>query len=303
MMGRGPSVALQRPERLWRRTVAGVPYLWLLVFFLAPFAIVLRISFADPLIGQPPFTPFYDEAQGIQLTADNYRFLTEDDLYWVSYLKSVRIAAVATLLCLLIGYPMAYGIARARAVWRNVLLLLVILPFWTSFLLRVYAWMGMLSGQGVVNKTLLALGLVDQPVQILYTDLAVYLGIVYTYLPFMILPLYATLERLDGDLLDAAADLGGRPRQAFLDITLPLSAPGVVAGSMLVFIPALGEFVIPSLLGGIDTLMIGRTLYDEFFVNRDWPLASAVATVLVLILVLPIVVFQRFSQLDREAAR
>ena len=289
-----------RPERLWRRTVAGVPYLWLLVFFLAPFAIILRISFADPLIGQPPFTPLYDEAQGIQLTADNYRFLTEDDLYWVSYLKSVRIAAVATLLCLLIGYPMAYGIARARAVWRNVLLLLVILPFWTSFLLRVYAWMGMLSGQGVVNKALLALGLVDQPVQILYTDLAVYLGIVYTYLPFMILPLYATLERLDIDLLDAAADLGGRPRQAFLDITLPLSMPGVVAGSMLVFIPALGEFVIPSLLGGIDTLMIGRTLYDEFFVNRDWPLASAVATVLVLILVLPIVVFQRFSQLDRK---
>ena len=298
-----PSVALQRPERLWRRTVAGVPYLWLLVFFLAPFAIVLRISFADPLIGQPPFTPLYDEAQGIQLTADNYRFLTEDDLYWVSYLKSMRIAAVSTLLCLLIGYPMAYAIARARPVWRNVLLLLVILPFWTSFLLRVYAWMGMLSGQGVVNKALLALGLVDQPVQILYTDLAVYLGIVYTYLPFMILPLYATLERLDGDLLDAAADLGGRPRQAFLDITLPLSVPGVVAGSMLVFIPALGEFVIPSLLGGLDTLMIGRTLYDEFFVNRDWPLASAVASVLVLILVLPIVVFQRFSQLDREAAR
>ena len=303
MTGRGPSVALRRPERLWRRTVAGVPYLWLLVFFLAPFAIVLRISFADPLIGQPPFTPLYDEAQGIQLTADNYRFLTEDDLYWVSYLKSMRIAAVATLLCLLIGYPMAYAIARARPVWRNVLLLLVILPFWTSFLLRVYAWMGMLSGQGVVNKALLALGLVDQPVQILYTDLAVYLGIVYTYLPFMILPLYATLERLDGDLLDAAADLGGRPRQAFLDVTLPLSAPGVVAGSMLVFIPALGEFVIPSLLGGLDTLMIGRTLYDEFFVNRDWPLASAVASVLVLILVLPIVVFQRFSQLDREAAR
>ena len=292
-----------RPERLWRRTVVGVPYFWLLVFFLAPFAIVLRISLADPLIGQPPFTPLYDEAGGIHLTADNYRFLTEDDLYWVSYLKSVRIAAVATLLCLLIGYPMAYGIARARAHWRNVLLLLVILPFWTSFLLRVYAWMGMLSGQGVVNKTLLALGLVDQPVQILYTDLAVYLGIVYTYLPFMILPLYATLERLDGDLLDAAADLGGRPRQAFLDITLPLSAPGVVAGSMLVFIPALGEFVIPSLLGGLDTLMIGRTLYDEFFVNRDWPLASAVASVLVLILVLPIVVFQRFSQLDRQAAR
>ncbi|MCY4212081.1 MAG: ABC transporter permease subunit [Gammaproteobacteria bacterium] len=283
--------------------MAGVPYLWLLVFFLAPFAIVLRISFADPLIGQPPFTPLHDEAQGLQLTADNYRFLTEDDLYWVSYLKSMRIALVATLLCLLIGYPMAYGIARARPVWRNVLLLLVMLPFWTSFLLRVYAWMGMLSGQGVVNKALLALGLVDQPVQILYTDFAVCLGIVYTYLPFMILPLYAVLERLDGDLLDAAADLGGGPRQAFLDITLPLSAPGVVAGSMLVFIPALGEFVIPSLLGGLDTLMIGRTLYDEFFINRDWPLASAVASVLVLILVLPIVVFQRVSQLGREAAR
>ena len=300
---RRASAARQRPERLWRHTVAGVPLLWLLVFFLAPFAIILRISFADPLIGQPPFTPFYDAEQGILLTADNYRFLTEDDLYWVSYLKSVRIAAVATLLCLVIGYPMAYGIARARPVWRNVLLLLVILPFWTSFLLRVYAWMGMLSSQGVVNKALLALGLVDQPVQILYTDLAVYLGIVYTYLPFMILPLYAALERLDGDLLDAAADLGGRPRQAFFDITLPLSAPGVVAGSMLVFIPAMGEFVIPSLLGGLDTLMIGRTLYDEFFVNRDWPLASAVASVLVLILVLPIVVFQRFSQLDRKAAR
>ena len=283
--------------------MAGVPYLWLLVFFLAPFAIVLRISFADPLIGQPPFTPLHDEAHGLQLTADNYRFLTEDDLYWVSYLKSMRIALVATLLCLLIGYPMAYGIARARPVWRNVLLLLVMLPFWTSFLLRVYAWMGMLSGQGVVNKALLALGLVDQPVQILYTDFAVCLGIVYTYLPFMILPLYAVLERLDGDLLDAAADLGGGPRQAFLDITLPLSAPGVVAGSMLVFIPALGEFVIPSLLGGLDTLMIGRTLYDEFFINRDWPLASAVASVLVLILVLPIVVFQRVSQLGREAAR
>ena len=302
-MGRGGSVEWQRPERQWRRTVAGVPCLWLLVFFLAPFAIVLRISFADPLIGQPPFTPLHDEARGLLLTADNYRFLTEDDLYWVSYLKSMRIALVATLLCLLIGYPMAYGIARARPVWRNVLLLLVMLPFWTSFLLRVYAWMGMLSGQGVVNKALLALGLVDQPVQILHTDFAVCLGIVHAYLPFMILPLYAVLERLDDDLLDAAADLGSGPRQAFLDITLPLSAPGVVAGSMLVFIPALGEFVIPSLLGGLDTLMIGRTLYDEFFVNRDWPLASAVASVLVLILVLPIVAFQRVSQLGREAAR
>ena len=291
------------PERLWQRTVIGIPYLWLLLFFLAPFAIVLRISFADPIIGLPPFTPLYDAEQGLYLTADNYRFLTEDDLYWVSYLKSIRIAAVATLLCLLIGYPMAYGIARAPGAWRHILLLLVILPFWTSFLLRVYAWMGMLAGHGVLNQALLGLGLIERPLQILYTDFAVYLGIVYSYLPFMILPLYATLERLDGDLLDAAADLGGRPRQAFFDITLPVSLPGVVAGCLLVFIPALGEFVIPALLGGLDTLMIGKTLYDEFFINRDWPLASAVATVLVLLLLAPIVLFQRFSQADERARR
>ena len=292
-----------RPERLWRHTVVGIPYFWLLLFFLAPFAIVLRISFADPIIGLPPFTPLYDAEQGLYLTADNYRFLTEDDLYWVSYLKSIRIAAVSTLLCLLIGYPMAYGIARASGAWRHILLLLVILPFWTSFLLRVYAWMGMLAGHGVLNQALLGLGLIERPLHILYTDFAVYLGIVYSYLPFMILPLYATLERLDGNLLDAAADLGGRPRRAFFDITLPVSLPGVVAGCLLVFIPALGEFVIPALLGGLDTLMIGKTLYDEFFINRDWPLASAVATVLVLLLLAPIVLFQRFSQADEGARR
>ena len=284
-----------RGERLWRRAVVGVPYFWLLVFFAIPFVIILKISFADPLIGQPPFTPVYVADQGIYLTADNYRFLAEDDLYWVSYLKSIRIALVSTLLCLLLGYPMAYGIARARGAARNLLLLMVILPFWTSFLLRVYAWMGMLSNQGVINKVLMAVGLTNQPVQFLYTDFAVYLGIVYSYLPFMILPLYATLEGLDENLLDAAADLGGRPRQVFFDITLPMSAAGVLAGSLLVFIPALGEFVIPSLLGGLDTLMIGKTLFDEFFVNRDWPLASAVATVLALILVVPIVLFQRYS--------
>ena len=282
-------------ERLWRCAVVGIPYFWLLVFFAIPFAIILKISFADPLIGQPPFTPLYDADQGIYLTADNYRFLTEDDLYWVSYLKSIRIALVSTVLCLLLGFPMAYGIARARDAVRNLLLLLVILPFWTSFLLRVYAWMGMLSNQGVINKVLMALGITDQPMQFLYTDFAVYLGIVYSYLPFMILPLYATLEGLDDNLLDAAADLGGRPRNVFFDITLAMSAPGIIAGSMLVFIPALGEFVIPSLLGGLDTLMIGKTLYDEIIVNRDWPLASAVATVLVLILVVPIVLFQRYS--------
>ncbi len=293
-------VTAGRDERLWQCAVVGIPYFWLLVFFAIPFLIILKISFADPLIGQPPFTPLYDADAGIHLTTDNYRFLTEDDLYWVSYLKSIRIALVSTLLCLLLGYPMAYGIARAEGGVRNLLLLLVILPFWTSFLLRVYAWMGMLSNQGVINKMLMALGLTDQPLQFLYTDFAVYLGIVYSYLPFMILPLYAILEGLDGHLLDAAADLGGRPRQVFMDITLPMSAPGIIAGAMLVFIPALGEFVIPSLLGGLDTLMIGKTLYDEFFVNRDWPLASAVATVLVLILVVPIVLFQRYSRRDEE---
>ncbi|MEP5766207.1 MAG: ABC transporter permease subunit [Halieaceae bacterium] len=287
-------------DRLWQRSVLGIPYLWLLVFFAAPFLIILRISFADPLIAQPPYTPLFDAAGSLQLTLDNYRFLTEDDLYWVSYLKSIQIAAVSTLLCLLLGYPMAYGIARARGAWRNILLLLVILPFWTSFLLRVYAWMGMLSTHGMVNSFLLGTGLIDQPLKMLYTDGAVYLGIVYTYLPFMILPLYATLERLDADLLDAAADLGSKPRQVFRDITLPLSMPGVIAGCMLVFIPALGEFVIPALLGGLDTLMIGKTLYDEFFINRDWPLAATVATVLVLLLVLPITLFQHYQQKDLE---
>ncbi|MDE0063586.1 MAG: ABC transporter permease subunit [Gammaproteobacteria bacterium] len=288
-------VSAARGEALWRRAVVGIPYFWLLVFFAIPFVIILRISFADPIIGAPPFTPLYDAEEGIYATGDNYRFLAEDDLYWVSYLKSIRIALVSTLLCLLLGYPMAYGIARARSTTRNLLLLLVILPFWTSFLLRVYAWMGMLSNQGVINKALMGLGLTDGPVQFLYTDFAVYLGIVYSYLPFMILPLYATLEGLDENLMDAAADLGGRPRQVFFDITVPMSAPGILAGSLLVFIPSLGEFVIPSLLGGLDTLMIGKTLFDEFFVNRDWPLASAVATVLVLILILPIVLFQRYS--------
>jgi putrescine transport system permease protein len=287
-------------DRLWRALVIGLPYSWLLLFFLAPFAIVLKISFADPIVGLPPFTPLLDwsaePGQRLLATFDNYRFLTADNLYWVSYLKSVKIAAISTLLCLLLGYPMAYAISRAAPLQRNILLMLVILPFWTSFLLRVYAWMGMLGKHGLVNGLLLRSGLTEQPVQLLYTDFAVYLGIVYTYLPFMILPLYATLEKLNADLHEAAQDLGGRPWQVFTDVTLPLSMPGIIAGCLLVFIPALGEYVIPALLGGIDSLMIGRTLYDEFFVNRDWPLASAVATVLLLILVVPIMLFQRTQQ-------
>ena len=287
-------------DRLWRSCVIALPYIWLLLFFLAPFAIVLKISFADPVVAQPPFTPFFDWAAGsgsrILATLDNYAFLLEDNLYWVSYLKSIKIALVATLLCLLLGFPMAYAIALAPPPWRNLLLLLVILPFWTSFLLRVYAWMVMLGKQGLINNLLLSTGLIDEPLQMLYTDGAVYLGIVYTYVPFMILPLYATLEKLNPDIHEAAADLGAKPLRVFFDVTLPLAMPGIIAGSLLVFIPALGEYVIPALLGGLDSLMIGRTLYDEFFVNRDWPLASAVAIVLLLILILPIMLFQRLQQ-------
>ena len=286
-------------DNLWRRFVIFTPYLWLFIFFLLPFLFVLKISFADPIVALPPFTPLFDFAREgerwFHITLDNYRFLLEDDLYWISYLKSIRIAFVSTCLCLLIGYPMAYAIARADPVWRNLFLFLIILPFWTSFLLRVYAWMGMLSTNGLINNLLLSAGLIDQPLKLLYTDFAVYLGIVYSYLPFMILPLYANLERLDYSLNEAAADLGARPLRIFRDITLPLSLPGIIAGSLLVFIPALGEFVIPALLGGLDSLMIGRTLYDEFFTNRDWPLSSAVAIILLLILVVPIMAFQHYQ--------
>ena len=286
-------------DRLWRGLVVYLPYGWLLLFFLVPFAIVFKISFANPILAQPPFTPLFGEDGGtgrFLTTLDNYRFLLEDNLYWISYLRSVKIALISTVLCLLLGYPMAYAIARARPARRNLLLMLIILPFWTSFLLRVYAWVGMLGKEGVINNLLINVGLIETPLQILYTDLAVYLGIVYTYIPFMILPLYANLEKLNLDLHEAAADLGATPIRVFWDITLPLSRAGIIAGSLLVFIPALGEFVIPALLGGTDSLMIGRTLYDEFFVNRDWPLASAVATILLLILVIPIMYFQRVQQ-------
>jgi putrescine transport system permease protein len=284
-------------DLLWRRIVIVLPYLWLVLFFLVPFAIVFKISFSDPIVAQPPFTPLFDQSQNFlnwfQGSLNNYLFLLEDNLYWVSYLRSIKVAFISTIFCLLLGYPMAYYIAQSAPTKRNVLLMLIILPFWTSFLLRVYAWMGILSTNGIINSMFLWIGIIDEPIQMLYTNFAVYLGIVYTYLPFMILPLYANLERLDLNLHDAAADLGGKPLQVFRDITLPVSLPGIIAGSLLVFIPAMGEFVIPALLGGLDSLMIGRTLYDEFFVNRDWPLASAVATILLLILVLPMVLFQR----------
>ena len=292
-------------DLLWRRIVIWVPYTWLLLFFLVPFAIVFKISFSDPIVAQPPFTALFDHTQNLlnrfQGTLNNYLFLLDDNLYWVSYLRSIKIASISTVLCLLPGYPMAYYIAQSPPTRRNILLMLIILPFWTSFLLRVYAWMGILSTNGIINSALLWIGIIDEPLQMLYTNFAVYIGIVYTYLPFMILPLYANLERLDLDLHDAAADLGAKPLQVFWDIILPISLPGIVAGSLLVFIPAMGEFVIPSLLGGLDSLMIGRTLYDEFFVNRDWPLASAVATILLLILVLPIMLFQRMQVSGRSS--
>jgi len=283
-----------------RTLVTSVPYLWLLLFFLIPFVIVLKISFSDTLIAMPPYEALFnwaaDQVLEIKLHLSNFAFLYEDDLYWQSYLTSLFVAGVSTLLCLLIGYPMAYAIARTNTATRNILLLLVILPFWTSFLLRVYAWIGILKNNGLLNNALLSLGLIDQPIQMMQTDFAVYLGIVYSYLPFMILPLYTTLEKMDLTLIEAAADLGCRPWQSFLRITLPLSMPGILAGCLLVFIPAIGEFVIPSLLGDPGMLMIGKVLWTEFFNNRDWPVASAVAIALLLLLVIPIMYFEKLQK-------
>ncbi len=288
-----------------RTGVIAIPYIWLGLFFLVPFAFVLKISFAESILAIPPYSDLVqwsdDALLSINLNFDNYLFLLEDDLYWSAYLNSAKIALISTFFCLLIGYPMAYGIARATPANRNILLMLIILPFWTSFLLRVYAWIGLLKNNGLVNNILMWLGIIDDPIVMMQTDFAVYLGIIYSYLPFMILPLYANLEKLDGTLLEAASDLGCKPFKAFLRITLPLSIPGIIAGSMLVFIPAVGEFVIPTLLGGPDTLMIGRVLWDEFFGNRDWPVASAVAIAMLLFLVVPIVFFQHFQNKQSEA--
>jgi putrescine transport system permease protein len=289
-------------DKTWQRITVAIPYLWLFVFFLMPFIIILKISVADPVYAQPPFTPLIDEQGGLAITADNFLFLLTDKLYALTYLKSVTMAFGATILCLMLGFPMAYGIARSPASTRNLLLLLIVLPFWISFLLRVYAWMGLLNNYGVINNLLMWLGITDQPLQLLYTDFAIYIGLTYSYLPFMILPLYATLERMNMDLVEAAQDLGASRTQAFWDVTWPLARPGVIAGCLLVFIPASGEYVIPYLLGGPDALMIGRVLFDEFFGNRDWPLASAVAIMLLLILVVPIVLLQRNQAKAEEAA-
>ncbi len=296
---------------LSRRLLIGIPYLWLLVLFLIPFLIVLKISLSDYDISIPPYSPKFDLSAGWEgikdylgsLDFENYAFLADDPLYYTAYLSSLKIAAISTFLTLLVGFPIAYGMASAPEEWRPSLMMLVILPFWTSFLIRVYAWMGILSNEGLLNQFLIWTGLISDPLVILNTITAVYIGIVYTYLPFMILPIYATLEKLDGSLLEAAEDLGCTRISAFWLVTLPLAKPGIIAGCFLVFIPALGEFVIPSLLGGSDTLMIGKVLWEEFFSNRDWTVASAVAIILLLILVVPIILFQRNEQKQREAAK
>ncbi|SFR01684.1 ABC transporter permease subunit [Poseidonocella sedimentorum] len=289
--------------------VIAIPYLWLLALFLVPFLIVLKISLSDSVLAIPPYAPKLDLSEGwgglmrfvSELDFENFAFLASDNLYWKAYLSSLRIAVIATFLTLLVGYPIAYAMARAPEEWRPTLLMLVILPFWTSFLIRVYSWMGILSSEGYLNQLLLKLGLISEPLTILNTNIAVFIGIVYTYLPFMILPIYAALEKLDGSLLEAAEDLGCSRTSAFWLVTLPLSRSGIIAGCFLVFIPSIGEFVIPSLLGGSDTLMIGKVLWEEFFSNRDWPVASAVAVILLLILIIPIILFQRNEQRQREA--
>lgn len=292
---------MKRNDELWRRMAVAAPYLWLLIFFLAPFAIIFKISLADPILAQPPFTPTFDDQGNFDATADNFTFLLTDKLYAVTYFRSVLMAGAATLLCLALGFPMAYGIARSDSSTRSLLLLLIVLPFWISFLLRVYAWMGLLNNYGVINNVLMWLGVIDQPIQLMYTDFAVFVGLAYSYLPFMILPLYASLERMDIDLVEAAQDLGASRTRSFWDITWPLAKPGVIAGCLLVFIPAMGEYVIPYLLGGPESLLIGRVLFDEFFVNRDWPLASAVAIVLLLLLVIPIVLLQHYQARNQES--
>jgi putrescine transport system permease protein len=286
--------------------VIAAPAIWLTVFFLIPLAVVFGISLTIKQFGRPPYTPLLTNEDGtVQLTLhlNNYVRLFTDGLYVSAYISSIRIALISTIIALCIGYPMAYAIARAPDQWRNILLMLVILPFWTSFLLRVYALTGFMRGNGVINQFLGLFGI--QPLVMMQTDFAVYVGIVYSSLPFMILPLYTNLVKLDGALLEASADLGARPLRTFLTITLPLSMPGIIAGSMLVFIPAIGEFVIPSLLGGPSTLMIGRVLWDEFFANTNWPRASAVAVAMLVVVVIPIMLLQKAQDAgqDRERAK
>ena len=306
----GPPRWTEYVLRNWsgQRLVIAIPYVWLLLFFLIPFLIVLKISFAEfsPL-GRPPYEPVFqwlDEgALQIKLLIGSYVYLFNEPLYVSAWIYSVKVAFFSTIFCLALGYPMSYAIARAAPAQRNIFLMLVILPFWTSFLLRVYAWVGLLKTDGVINNVLQFFGIIDEPLAMMNTSFAVYIGIVYSYLPFMILPLYSNLEKHDLTLLEAAQDLGAGPVKSFLRITLPLSTPGVVAGSLLVFIPAVGEYVIPSLLGRTDQLMVAKLLSDEFFLNRDWPKASAVAIAMLLLLVVPIMLFQHFQNKELQAQK
>ncbi len=289
-----------------RNLIIAVPWFWLAMFFLLPFLFVLKISLSEPVLAQPPYLDLIREIEDgfvtIVVNFSNYQLLLGDSLYLGALLGSLKVAAISTLCCLLIGYPMAYAIARSPSHWRLPLLMLIILPFWTSFLIRIYAWIGILKGNGLLNNLLMGLGLIDTPLEIMHTPIAVYIGVVYNYLPFVVLPLYATLIRLDLTLLEAAADLGCRPWKQFMLITLPLSLPGVLAGAMLVFIPVMGEFVIPDLLGGPDTLMLGKLMWTEFFNNKDWPLASSLAALLLVALIVPFVLLRHFERRAEEAA-
>lgn len=292
---------------IFNRLTIGIPYAWLLIFFFIPFLIVFKISLSETAIQMPPYNPVFDGTDTGEklrsLSIDNYTFLTEDPLYYRAYISSIVTAAISTFFALLIGFPLAYGMARSPATLRPTLLMLVILPFWTSFLIRVYAWIGILKPEGLLNQFLMYLNIIDTPLQIMNTYTAIYIGIVYSYLPFMVLPIYSALEKMDYSLIEAAQDLGCTPTKAFWKVTFPLSLPGVVAGCFLVFIPATGEFVIPDLLGGSSTLMIGKTLWNEFFSNRDWPVSSAVAVILLLLLVVPIVLFQNAQAKAQEAGK
>jgi putrescine transport system permease protein len=301
-----------RRERSWgQKLVVLIPYLWLAIFFLVPFLIVLKISLSQTVIAQPPYTPVFDPAAGWQgfkdflsaLSFANYVTLVTDTIYLSSYGKSLAVAFLSTLMLLLIGFPIAYGMARMPPRLQPVLLLLVVLPFWTAFLIRIYAWMNILQRDGLLNQLLLALGIVDAPLVWLATDTAIYIGVVYSYLPFMVLPIYARLEKMDETLLEAAADLGCPRWKAFWLVTVPLALPGVLAGALICFIPIVGEFVIPDLLGGSETLMIGQTLWTEFFSNKDWPVASAVAVVMLILLVAPLVIYEQQQVREREQRR
>ena len=287
-----------------KQVVIGIPFLWLFLFFMLPFFIVLKISFAEADVAIPPYTEIYtyiEQKLEVVLNLANYSLLAGDELYIAAYLGSLKMAFFSTALCLLIGYPMAYAIASARKEMQTVLVLLIMMPTWTAILIRVYAWMGILSNNGLLNGFLMSMGWISEPLQILNTNIAVYIGIVYSYLPFMILPLYANLVKHDHSLLEAASDLGSSTFNSFWKITVPLSKNGIIAGCMLVFIPVVGEFVIPELLGGPETLMIGKVLWQEFFNNRDWPVASALAVVMLLILIVPILLFNRSQAKEMEA--